>query len=77
VRSKSLSLRLSEGKDQDRHGKGELTSLVAGKGKGQNSDGKAGKFTTLLCQLTPRAAQSPPPAPPVNTFRQHLASQHL
>ena len=66
-------MRLSEGKGPGQNrGKGKFRSLVAGKGKGQNRDGRAGKFTTLLCEPTPRAAQSPPSAPPVNTFRSSL-----
>ena len=71
---------ISESKKRD--GKGMFTSLVAGKGKGQNRDGKRkfkgqncdgkGKFTSLLGEPTPRAARSPPSAPPVNTFRSSL-----
>ena len=75
VLPKSPSLRLSESKGLTRIGKGMFTSLVSGKGqnrdgkrkfKGQNCDGSS---RALLGEPTPRAARSPPSAPPVNTFQ--------
>ena len=75
VLPKSPSLRLSESKGLTRIGKGMFTSLVSGKGqnrdgkrkfKGQNCDGSS---RALLGEPSPRAARSPPSAPPVNTFQ--------